>query len=198
MIHREPLVVTGAFRASAWRGEHAPLTVLTTSVATTAAAAIGSLTTSKSVMTWYPTLRKPSFTPPRAAFPIAWTALYADTAVTTAAAYDRLRSDGRDAEPRALAGALGVNLERGVLRRTPARTGCTPCRRTDREQRRSDPSHRVGEHPSGCGTGAVSAVVCVRDRPVDADLATEPLIGACAHGQVPHTPPDTGAFGNGG
>lgn len=110
MIHREPLVVTGAFRASAWRGEHAPLTVLTTSVATTAAAAIGSLTTSKSVTTWYPTLRKPGFTPPRAAFPIAWTALYADTAVTTAAAYDRLRSDGRDAEARALAGALGVNL----------------------------------------------------------------------------------------
>ncbi len=41
VIPREPLVVTGAFRASAWRGEHAPLTVLTTSVATTAAAAIG-------------------------------------------------------------------------------------------------------------------------------------------------------------
>ncbi|GAB23259.1 hypothetical protein GOPIP_043_00350 [Gordonia polyisoprenivorans NBRC 16320 = JCM 10675] len=71
MIHREPLVVTGAFRASAWRGEHAPLTVLTTSVATTAAAAIGSLTTGRSVTTC---------------------------------------SNGRDAEARALVGALGVNL----------------------------------------------------------------------------------------
>lgn len=43
-------------------------------------------------------------------FPIAWTTLYADIAVTSAAAIDRLRADGRSGEANAYIAALGVNL----------------------------------------------------------------------------------------
>lgn len=37
---------------------------------------IAGTVTQSSVDTWYPTLNKPSFTPPNAVFPIAWTTLY--------------------------------------------------------------------------------------------------------------------------
>lgn len=37
---------------------------------------IAGTVTQSSVNTWYPTLNKPSFTPPNAVFPIAWTTLY--------------------------------------------------------------------------------------------------------------------------
>lgn len=40
------------------------------------AAAIGSHYTEKSVDTWYPTLNKPSFTPPDWVFPVVWSILY--------------------------------------------------------------------------------------------------------------------------
>ncbi len=38
--------------------------------------ALGAYATATSVKTWYVTLNKPSFTPPNALFPIAWTTLY--------------------------------------------------------------------------------------------------------------------------
>lgn len=38
---------------------------------------IGAWATSGAIADWYPTLRKPWFTPPNAAFPIVWPALYA-------------------------------------------------------------------------------------------------------------------------
>ena len=40
------------------------------------AAAIGGFATSTSVDTWYPTLRKPSWSPPNAVFGPVWTVLY--------------------------------------------------------------------------------------------------------------------------
>lgn len=52
--------------------------------AAVAAAAIGGsqFTPSGSTGEWYDSLQKPSFTPPSAAFPIAWTTLYALMAVS--------------------------------------------------------------------------------------------------------------------
>ncbi|WP_342455453.1 TspO/MBR family protein [Aquabacter sediminis] len=41
-----------------------------------AVAAIGGAVTSSQIPTWYATLPKPSFTPPNAVFPVAWTILY--------------------------------------------------------------------------------------------------------------------------
>lgn len=38
--------------------------------------ALGSLFTFQGLVSWYPTLNKPSFTPPNGLFPLAWTFLY--------------------------------------------------------------------------------------------------------------------------
>jgi tryptophan-rich sensory protein len=62
------------------------------------------------VQNWYSTISKPSFVPPDAVFPIAWTALYTDIAATSAAAINRFRTDGDDPKARAFIAALGVNL----------------------------------------------------------------------------------------
>lgn len=78
-----------------------------TALATAACAVIASRATATTVESdWYLDLAKPSFQPPTWAFPVAWTALYADIAVTTAAALDALPVGER----RRLAVALGVNL----------------------------------------------------------------------------------------
>ena len=79
-------------------------------MATAAAAVVGSVASREGVETWYPKLRKPSFNPPNAVFPIAWTTLYADIAVTSASAINRFRADGDDDKARAYIAALGTNL----------------------------------------------------------------------------------------
>ncbi len=85
-------------------------TLAATSVAVAATAAVGSLASRDVRSTWYARLRKPAFQPPGEVFPVVWTALYADIAVTSATAIDRLRDDGRGPEADALARALAVNL----------------------------------------------------------------------------------------
>jgi benzodiazapine receptor len=85
-------------------------TLLGTALATAGAALIGSVASKAGVETWYPTLKKPSYVPPNAVFPVAWTALYGDIAVTSASAIDRLRAEGDDAKTRAYVAALGTNL----------------------------------------------------------------------------------------
>jgi tryptophan-rich sensory protein len=78
-----------------------------TSLATAAAAVVGSVATGRSVgSAWYENLDKPPFQPPGWLFPVAWTALYTDIAVTTAKALDVLPA----AERTGLRRALGVNL----------------------------------------------------------------------------------------
>ncbi|WP_168702178.1 TspO/MBR family protein [Gordonia paraffinivorans] len=81
-------------------------TLIGTSLATAAAGAIGSIVTRPAVQTWYPRLRKPGFVPPAWVFPVAWTALYADIAVTSAVTIDELDADERAA----YVAALGTNL----------------------------------------------------------------------------------------
>lgn len=56
-----------------------------TSALVAVSAGIGSAVTDPDTW-WYKTLKKPSFQPPTAAFPIAWTALYAAIAVASAKA----------------------------------------------------------------------------------------------------------------
>ena len=84
--------------------------IVATSLATAAAAVVGSIASRKGVETWYPTVRKPRYVPPNAVFPVAWTSLYTDIAVTSAATIEKFRGAGEDDKARAYAGALGANL----------------------------------------------------------------------------------------
>ena len=85
-------------------------TLIATSLATAAASVIGGSASGSGVQGWYTTIRKPRYVPPNAVFPIAWTALYADIAVTSAATINRLRADGRHGKANAYVAALGTNL----------------------------------------------------------------------------------------
>ena len=70
--------------------------LLSTSARTTVAAVAGSAATASGVDSdWYRRLDKPAFQPPPAAFPIAWTLLYADIAVTSAAVLTELQQRAR-------------------------------------------------------------------------------------------------------
>ncbi|WP_439951740.1 TspO/MBR family protein [Nocardia harenae] len=93
-------------RPSRWPAT-AALARTTLGVAT--AAVVGSAATTPG-SGWYQQLRKPRFQPPPAAFPVAWTLLYADLAVTSALAVENA-PDERYAErvQRALAANLVLN-----------------------------------------------------------------------------------------
>ncbi|WP_099025711.1 TspO/MBR family protein [Mycolicibacterium palauense] len=86
------------------------LTLISTSLATAAAAVVGSVASKDGVQSWYPTLDKPGYVPPNAVFPVAWTSLYATIAATSAATIDRLREEGDAEQARAYIAALGTNL----------------------------------------------------------------------------------------
>ncbi|WP_457950357.1 TspO/MBR family protein [Pseudarthrobacter sp. alpha12b] len=101
-------------------------TLAWTTAATVATAAAGGVATDPE-SSWYLRLRKPDWQPPAIAFPVVWTALYVDLAVTSAVALDRAAEvdragaadqatgpsgagDGRNRELRAYRGALAANL----------------------------------------------------------------------------------------
>jgi translocator protein len=63
---------------------------------TAAAAVVGTVTTRSSVDTWYRGLRKPSFTPPNAVFPIVWSGLYALIALSGWRVWKAPRSRARN------------------------------------------------------------------------------------------------------
>jgi translocator protein len=84
--------------------------LIATGLGTAAAAVIGSLASKAGVETWYRTVKKPRYVPPNAVFPVAWTTLYGDIAITSASTIDKLRDDGDDAATRAYVAALGTNL----------------------------------------------------------------------------------------
>ncbi len=85
-------------------------TLTATTLAVGATAGIGSVASQPRITRWYSRLKKPSYVPPNAVFPVAWTTLYADIAVTSATAIDRLRAAGRHNEARNYIVALAANL----------------------------------------------------------------------------------------
>lgn len=85
-------------------------TLTTTTVAVAVAAGTGSVASPKRVPAWYSRLRKPPYQPPGAAFPLVWTTLYGDIAVTSAVVIDRLRAAGQHERVRRYTAALAVNL----------------------------------------------------------------------------------------
>jgi tryptophan-rich sensory protein len=77
--------------------------------ATVASATVGGLATQPGSR-WYRSLDLPSWQPPKAAFPIVWTALYADIAATSAATVTKLEREGLHDEARVYRRALAANL----------------------------------------------------------------------------------------
>ena len=90
-------------------------TVLWTAAVTAATAAAGGVATDPD-SSWYRRLRKPDWQPPALAFPVVWTALFADLAVSSAVALDNTDTTNtpggraRRQEIRAYRGALAANL----------------------------------------------------------------------------------------
>jgi tryptophan-rich sensory protein len=86
----------------------------TTLVKTTGAvlltATVGGLASRPAQSEWYENLRKPSFQPPRQAFPIVWPLLYADIAAVSAGTVDKLNDDGRRGESTTYSMLLALNL----------------------------------------------------------------------------------------
>ncbi len=74
-----------------------------------ACAAAGSLLTDAR-SAWYEKLKKPSWQPPAAAFPIVWTSLYAIVAVSAAKTVTELEAEGRESEASGFRRALTANL----------------------------------------------------------------------------------------
>ena len=83
--------------------------LLGTGAAVTVSAGVGALATTPE-SAWYRSLDKPAWQPPPIAFPLVWTPLYADIAVSTAAALVQLEDAGRDEEAAALRRSLAINL----------------------------------------------------------------------------------------
>ncbi|WP_193612258.1 TspO/MBR family protein [Nocardioides lijunqiniae] len=80
-----------------------------TAAAAVASAGLGAAATAPDTR-WYRGLEKPPWDPPSIAFPLVWTPLYADIAVTTAAALTVLEQEGRDEEAAHLRWVLATNL----------------------------------------------------------------------------------------
>ena len=84
-------------------------TLAATGAATTVSAALGAVATTPEAP-WYAALDKPSWDPPAWVYPAVWTPLYADLAVTSAAALTALEEQGRRDEASMLRRTLAVNL----------------------------------------------------------------------------------------
>jgi len=84
-------------------------TLVTTVGAVFVTAALGALASRPAESAWYARLKKPSFQPPRQAFPIVWSILYADIAAVSASTLDHLRDQDRE-QARTYAALLAANL----------------------------------------------------------------------------------------
>ncbi|MEN3121126.1 tryptophan-rich sensory protein [Janibacter sp. LM] len=91
------------------RPDHALRDALTVTAATVASAAVGAAATQPDSR-WYRSLDLPSWQPPKLAFPLVWTPLYTDIAVTSVATLVRLEEEGRFDEAARYRRALWTNL----------------------------------------------------------------------------------------
>ncbi|ART73437.1 TspO protein [Mycobacterium dioxanotrophicus] len=87
-----------------------PITLIKSASAALATAVVGGLASRPAQSPWYAELRKPSFQPPRQAFPVVWPLLYTDIAAVSATTLDTLRAENRDDQARAFSAALAANL----------------------------------------------------------------------------------------
>ena len=137
-----------------------------TGTATAVSAGLGVLATTPET-DWYAALDKPSWDPPTLAYPLVWTPLYADLAVTSALALEQMPPEEAAAYRRAFVANLVLNTGWSVLfwrvrrpwlstvwcgvlaassldlvrRRTTSTRGCTtPWRRTPPGARSRPPS----------------------------------------------------------
>jgi benzodiazapine receptor len=85
--------------------------LLTTTVSVASTAALGGLATRPATQSvWYRELSKPRYQPPRWVFPVIWPALYADIALVSSSALDRLRDSADKSASRVYWRALIFNL----------------------------------------------------------------------------------------
>ena len=142
--------------------------IIGTALGTAAAAVVGSLASRSSIDTWYRGLDKPPYVPPNVVFPVAWTSLYADIAVTSGQTLDRLKSRGDDTRSYTTALATNLVLNAGwswlFFKAHKFGTIDRRRRRTGGQQRR--PRTPDGRRPSGRRRrlASLSAVVHVRHR----------------------------------
>jgi tryptophan-rich sensory protein len=87
-----------------------PGTLAKSAAAVFVTAAVGGLASRPAESSWYAKLRKPSFQPPRQAFPIVWPILYTDIAAVSASTIDELEDQRRPEKARAYRKALALNL----------------------------------------------------------------------------------------
>lgn len=87
-----------------------PATLAKSAAAVLVTGAVGGLASRPAESGWYAKLRKPSFQPPRQAFPIVWPLLYADIAAVSAATVDELEDQRRLDKADAFRRALALNL----------------------------------------------------------------------------------------
>jgi translocator protein len=87
-----------------------PGTLAKSAAAVFVTAAVGGLASRPAESDWYAELRKPSFQPPRQAFPIVWPLLYADIAAVSASTVDRLEDQRRMHKAGTYRKALALNL----------------------------------------------------------------------------------------
>jgi benzodiazapine receptor len=85
-------------------------TLIPATAAVTATAVVGGLASRPAASPWYRSLRKPSYQPPRRAFPIVWPVLYADIALVSSNTLDEMERRGQELERRQYIAALAVNL----------------------------------------------------------------------------------------
>jgi translocator protein len=83
--------------------------LVATSALTAACAVSGSIATEPK-SAWYESLKKPAWQPPGALFPVVWTALYTDIAVTSASVIEDLQAGPTPHHARSYQRALVVNL----------------------------------------------------------------------------------------